>query len=82
MLMMMNGFQRVLFNTNLSLRCTQVYSRQLKWLPVTGQEHMTVAPIHPNILLARLNPGQEIDLLAIALKGTDSDSDGFGFGWM
>lgn len=50
---------------------TPVYSGQLRFVPLPGQE--SIAPhvkiVHPDILLAKLGPGQRIDLKAFALKG-------------
>ena len=54
-----------------------VYSRQLEWVPIGGQA-ATFADspptvVHPDILLARLRPGQEIDMELKCEKGLGKD---------
>jgi len=42
-----------------------VYSKDLEWEPIEGQESLfkeTPRPVHDDILITRLRPGQEIDL--------------------
>lgn len=48
-----------------------VYSNQLKWIPQGNQlSRMTnVKPVHPDILIAKLNPGQEIEAELVIVKG-------------
>lgn len=49
-----------------------VYSKDLKWIPVEQQKFIddeVPAPVHPDILIAKLNPGQVIDLKVFCLKG-------------
>ena len=50
-----------------------VYSSQLEWQPVGSQadtfEHDPIRPVHDDILIARLKPGQVISLEAHATKG-------------
>lgn len=59
---------------------TPVYSCQLKWVPLPGQEAFAptnegcadedkVFLVHPDILLTKLGPGQKLKLRAIAVKG-------------
>lgn len=59
---------------------TPVYSNQLKWVPLPGQEAYSpsnpdcadedrVFLVHPDILLTKLGPGQKLKLRAIAVKG-------------
>lgn len=52
---------------------TSVYSSQLEWQPVGSQadtfEHDPIRPVHDDILIARLKPGQVISLEAHATKG-------------
>lgn len=55
---------------------TSVYCNSLVWDPVGGQsERLAVpaAPVYPDIILAKLAPGQEIELEAHAVKGIGSD---------
>jgi len=55
---------------------TRVYSSALQWEPQGGQEERfsrAVAPVHGDILLAKLSPGQEIELEAHAVKGIGKD---------
>mmetsp|Transcript_83267 Transcript_83267/g.97314 ORF Transcript_83267/g.97314 Transcript_83267/m.97314 type:complete len:365 (-) Transcript_83267:68-1162(-) len=50
---------------------TPVYSGDLKWVPLPGQEQWgsEIFLVHQDILLAKLGPGQRIKLRAIAIKG-------------
>ena len=55
-----------------------VYSRDLQWLPQGDQEHNFaeyggIRPVHDDILLAKLRPGQEIDLEAHGRLGIGKD---------
>lgn len=55
---------------------TSVYCNSLVWDPVGGQtERLAVpaAPVYPDIILAKLAPGQEIELEAHAVKGVGMD---------
>ena len=46
---------------------SSVYARDLEWLPLEGQAErfgeQGPCTVHPNILVAKLRPGQEIDLV-------------------
>lgn len=48
-----------------------VYSNQLKWVPQGNQlsRMSNVKPVHSDILIAKLNPGQEIEAELICVKG-------------
>jgi DNA-directed RNA polymerase I and III subunit RPAC1 len=49
-----------------------VYSRDLKWVPLPGQESLAsydIGVVNRNILLAKLGKGQRIKLRALAMKG-------------
>ncbi|CCW60788.1 unnamed protein product [Phytomonas sp. EM1] len=64
---------------------TPVYSGQLRWVPLPGQEGFQQRPndlsatqddednqvfvVHPDILLTKLGPGQRLKLRAMAVKG-------------
>jgi DNA-directed RNA polymerases I and III subunit RPAC1 len=51
-----------------------VYSDDLRWMPLAGQEERGVVVKQiPRILLAKLAPGQRIELLAYANKGVGAD---------
>lgn len=54
-------------------RGTAVYSSQLEWQPVGTQAetfaHDPIRPVHDDILIARLKPGQVLSLEAHATKG-------------
>lgn len=54
-----------------------VYSRDLVWEPLEGQAERFEAspprPVHPDILIARLRPGQEIDIELHAVRGIGQD---------
>lgn len=50
-----------------------VYSRHMTWVPLGNQADLfpegTIRPVHDDILIAQLRPGQEIDLLMHCVKG-------------
>ncbi|CUF74874.1 DNA-directed RNA polymerase alpha subunit, putative [Bodo saltans] len=50
---------------------TPVYSGELKWVPLPGQESWgnEVFIVHQDIMLAKLGPNQRIKLRAVAIKG-------------
>ncbi|KAH0819611.1 DNA-directed RNA polymerases I and III subunit RPAC1 [Tenebrio molitor] len=52
-----------------------VYSKHIKWLPIGKQKEKftDVGPIHPDILIAKMRPGHELDLKLIAVKGIGRD---------
>ena len=53
-----------------------VYSRDLKWFPQGDQEKYFpegIEPVHDDILLAKLRPGQEIELEAHGRRGIGKD---------
>lgn len=56
---------------------SKVLSGHIKWLPIGNQaskfKEDDVKPFHSDILLAKLNPGQEIDLKLVAVKGIGKD---------
>lgn len=53
---------------------SNVYSSDLKWIPIGDQAKRFKAnpprPLHDDILIAKLRPGQEIEMELICLKGT------------
>mmetsp|Transcript_28215 Transcript_28215/g.68650 ORF Transcript_28215/g.68650 Transcript_28215/m.68650 type:complete len:410 (+) Transcript_28215:1-1230(+) len=53
-----------------------VYSSHLKWVPQAKQVEQVgyeIRPVHDDILIAKLRPGQEIELEAHARRGTGRD---------
>ncbi|ESL09654.1 DNA-directed RNA polymerase, alpha subunit [Trypanosoma rangeli SC58] len=57
-------------------KTTSVYSGDLKWTPLPGQEAWATGAdedrvflVHPDIILTKLGPGQRLKLRVIALKG-------------
>jgi DNA-directed RNA polymerases I and III subunit RPAC1 len=57
----------------------KVYSDQLQWSPQLGQEQTigSANPVHKDILIAELRPGQRICLEAHAVKGYGKDHTKF-----
>ena len=56
--------------TDLSL---SVYSKDMKWVPIGNQSDVfadfKIGPVHGDILLAQLRPGQELDIVMHCVKG-------------
>ena len=56
---------------------SEVLSSQLEWVPQGEQGTVMAtnlpAPTNPNIVLAKLRPGQEIDMEVHAVKGVGKD---------
>ncbi|KAJ3647617.1 hypothetical protein Zmor_019484 [Zophobas morio] len=52
-----------------------VYSKHIKWVPIGKQKERLsdVGPIHPDILIAKMRPGHELDLKLIAVKSVGRD---------
>lgn len=52
---------------------SNVYSRQMKWIPLEGQEALFAKnppkPVYDDILIAKMRPGQEISMRIECLKG-------------
>ena len=46
-----------------------VYSKDLEWIPLNGQEIMDIKPVNDDILIAKLGPGQEIEAELRCEKG-------------
>ncbi|KAL8270224.1 hypothetical protein Esti_005845 [Eimeria stiedai] len=51
-----------------------VYARDLKWIPMSDRQKAKFAedpplPVHPDILITKLRPGQEIELVGFLEKG-------------
>ncbi|XP_053457531.1 DNA-directed RNA polymerases I and III subunit RPAC1 [Nycticebus coucang] len=55
----------------------KVYTRHMMWVPLGNQADLfpegTIRPVHDDILIAQLRPGQEIDLLMHCVKGIGKD---------
>ncbi|KAJ0066923.1 hypothetical protein NL108_004895, partial [Boleophthalmus pectinirostris] len=54
-----------------------VYSRDLKWMPIGNQADVfadaVIGPVHDDILIAQLRPGQELDIIMHCVKGIGKD---------
>lgn len=54
-----------------------VYSRDMKWVPIGNQADVfadaNIGPVHGDILLAQLRPGQELDIVMHCVKGIGED---------
>ncbi|XP_068597418.1 DNA-directed RNA polymerases I and III subunit RPAC1 isoform X1 [Brachionichthys hirsutus] len=54
-----------------------VYSGDIKWVPMGNQADVFVdsgiGPVHDDILLAKLRPGQELDVIMHCVKGVGKD---------
>lgn len=54
-----------------------VYSQHIKWVPIGSQATTltadSVKPVHDDILLNKMRPGQELDLKLHAVKGIGKD---------
>uniref|UniRef100_A0AAQ4RGF3 DNA-directed RNA polymerases I and III subunit RPAC1 n=1 Tax=Gasterosteus aculeatus aculeatus TaxID=481459 RepID=A0AAQ4RGF3_GASAC len=54
-----------------------VYSRDIKWVPIGNQADVfadsVIAPVHDDILIAQLRPGQELDVIMHCVKGIGQD---------
>lgn len=66
--------------TNVAKYDGDVLSKHLEWLPIAGQEEMfdePVKPVHPDIVLAKLRPGQTVEFEAHCRKGIGKDHTKF-----
>ncbi|XP_006638733.2 DNA-directed RNA polymerases I and III subunit RPAC1 isoform X2 [Lepisosteus oculatus] len=54
-----------------------VYSRDIKWTPLGNQADLFaeagISPVHGDILIAQLRPGQELDIVMHCVKGVGKD---------
>lgn len=54
-----------------------VYSRDIKWMPIGNQADVfadtAIGPVHDDILIAQLRPGQELDIIMHCVKGIGKD---------
>ncbi|KAM9847889.1 DNA-directed RNA polymerases I and III subunit RPAC1 [Aulostomus maculatus] len=54
-----------------------VYSRDIKWVPIGNQADVfadsNIGPVHDDILIAQLRPGQELDIIMHCVKGIGKD---------
>ncbi|XP_077351352.1 DNA-directed RNA polymerases I and III subunit RPAC1 isoform X3 [Festucalex cinctus] len=54
----------------------KVYSRDIKWVPIGNQADVfadsSLGPVHDDILIALLRPGQELDIVMHCVKGIGS----------
>ncbi|XP_033469100.1 DNA-directed RNA polymerases I and III subunit RPAC1 isoform X3 [Epinephelus lanceolatus] len=54
-----------------------VYSRDIKWVPIGNQADVfadsIIGPVHDDILIAQLRPGQELDIIMHCVKGIGKD---------
>ncbi|XP_019727662.1 DNA-directed RNA polymerases I and III subunit RPAC1 isoform X2 [Hippocampus comes] len=56
---------------------SKVYSRDIKWVPIGNQADVfadsSIEPVHDDILIALLRPGQELDIVMHCVKGIGKD---------
>ncbi|XP_029305815.1 DNA-directed RNA polymerases I and III subunit RPAC1 [Cottoperca gobio] len=54
-----------------------VYSRDITWVPIGNQADVfadsVIGPVHDDILIAQLRPGQELDIIMNCVKGVGKD---------
>ncbi|XP_040905836.1 DNA-directed RNA polymerases I and III subunit RPAC1 [Toxotes jaculatrix] len=54
-----------------------VYSKDIKWVPIGNQADVFadsgIGPVHEDILIAQLRPGQELDIIMHCVKGIGKD---------
>uniref|UniRef100_A0A3P8NY52 DNA-directed RNA polymerases I and III subunit RPAC1 n=1 Tax=Astatotilapia calliptera TaxID=8154 RepID=A0A3P8NY52_ASTCA len=54
-----------------------VYSKDIKWVPIGNQADVfadcCIGPVHDDILIAQLRPGQELDIVMHCVKGIGKD---------
>ncbi|XP_047458507.1 DNA-directed RNA polymerases I and III subunit RPAC1 isoform X3 [Mugil cephalus] len=54
-----------------------VYSRDIKWVPIGNQSDVfaesSIGPVHDDIVIAQLRPGQELDIIMHCVKGIGKD---------
>ncbi|XP_070697146.1 DNA-directed RNA polymerases I and III subunit RPAC1 [Pempheris klunzingeri] len=54
-----------------------VYSGSIKWVPIGNQADVfadsSIGPVHDDILIAQLRPGQELDIIMHCVKGIGKD---------
>ncbi|KAG7214376.1 hypothetical protein INR49_023087 [Caranx melampygus] len=54
-----------------------VYSKDIKWVPIGNQADVfadsSIGPVHDDILIAQLRPGQELDITMHCVKGIGKD---------
>ncbi|XP_061692828.1 DNA-directed RNA polymerases I and III subunit RPAC1 isoform X2 [Syngnathoides biaculeatus] len=55
----------------------KVFSRDIKWIPIGNQADVfvdsSIGPVHDDILIALLRPGQELDIIMHCVKGIGKD---------
>ncbi|XP_061546578.1 DNA-directed RNA polymerases I and III subunit RPAC1 [Phycodurus eques] len=55
----------------------KVFSRDIKWVPIGNQADVfadsSITPVHDDILIALLRPGQELDIIMHCVKGIGKD---------
>lgn len=53
--------------------CPIVYSKDIRWVPIGNQADVfancSIGPVHSDILIAQLRPGQELDIIMHCIKG-------------
>ncbi|KAK1171702.1 DNA-directed RNA polymerases I and III subunit RPAC1 isoform X1 [Acipenser oxyrinchus oxyrinchus] len=54
-----------------------VYTKHMKWIPIGNQADLfseaDICPVHDDILIAKLRPGQELDIIMHCVKGIGQD---------
>ncbi|KAE8280266.1 DNA-directed RNA polymerases I and III subunit RPAC1 [Larimichthys crocea] len=62
-----------------------VYSKDIKWVPIGNQADVfadsIIGPVHDDILIAQLRPGQELDIIMHCVKGIAVSPDSTYGAW-
>jgi len=67
-------------NLNDACENRKIYSGAIQWEPITTQDDTVqepIRPVHDDIIITKLAPGQEIDMQLIAVKGVGKDHSKF-----
>ena len=56
-------------NPDGTIENANVYTKDLVWMPLPGQERWSISPVHKDILIAKLGPGKESEAELWCEKG-------------